>query len=294
MLNPKQNLTSFARVYQAKAALPQGAEMMFGAFAAALAKDDTVHEYDASVLSQLPQAQSITCVEEVAALARIDELKGTKFIKDLGIQEDLSHRMIESLKKLNPNVLSDMERFEKLEYTLGCELDFSTPPPSVNLLQPTVVAGMTFGAPPPSGGQPPPPATVNLIDSHMPPIRDQGDRGTCVAFTSMACLEYHLDRFGSQPGLDLSEQFQYWNMVTTTNQRNLVSSYPLLGSAGSCREVTWPYYGKEMAGNDTQGPVPAAAAGEAAAFRCNQVRQVAARDVSAIQEELRRERLVGI
>jgi Papain family cysteine protease len=152
---------------------------------------------------------------------------------------------------------------------------------------------MTFGAPPPPGGQPPP-TTVNLIDSHMPPIRDQANRGTCVAFTNMACLEYQLSRFGSQRGLDLSEQFQYWNMVNTTNQRNLVSSYPLLASAGSCREMTWPYYGNEMAGNDTQAPAPAGAAGEALAFRCNQVRQVAARDVSAIQDELLRGRPIGI
>jgi hypothetical protein len=70
-------------------------------------------------------------VEEVAALARIDASKGTKFIKDLGLPEDLPQRMIDSLKELNPDALSDMERFEKLEYTLGCDLDFSIPPPSL-------------------------------------------------------------------------------------------------------------------------------------------------------------------
>ncbi len=291
MLNPKQNLTSFTRVYQAKSGLPQ-IEQVFGGVAAEFAKEDTVHESDAAVLGQLPQTQSISTIEELAALARLDATQKTNFIKDLGLPSDMSTRIIDSLGKIRPDTLADMERFEKLEYTLGCDLDFSSPPPTINPFQPTVVGGVVFGGPPPAGQ--PPPTVVNLIDSNMPPIRDQADRGTCVAFTSTACLEYHLNHFGNQTGLDLSEQFQYWNMVTTTHQRNLVSAYPLLAGAGSCREITWPYYGKVMAGNDSQGPPPSTAAAEAMAYRCNQVRQIPARDISAIQAELRRGRIVGI
>ena len=141
----------------------------------------------------------------------------------------------------------------------------------------------------------PPPTVVNLIDGNMPPIRDQACRGTCVVFASIVCLEYHLNRFGNQVGLDLSEQFQYWNMVTTTGHRNLVSAYPLLASAGSCRKITWPYYGCVMAGNDSQDPPPSTAVAEAMAYRCTQVRQITpARDISAIQAELQRGRIVGI
>jgi hypothetical protein len=292
MLNPKQNLTSFSRVYQAKSAAPQ-IELAYGGLAAEFAKEDTVHETDAAVLSQLPQTQSISTIEELAALARLDATQGTHFIADLGLPSDLPTRVIDSLGKIRPDTLADIERFEKLEYTLGCDLDFSSPPPTVNLFQPAVVGGIVFGAPPPPTGQPPP-TVVNLIDGNMPPIRDQADRGTCVAFASIACLEYHLNCFGNQTGLDLSEQFQYWNMVTTTHQRNLVSAYPQLANRGSCREITWPYYGKVMAGNDSQDPAPASAAAEAMAYRCNQVRQIPPRDISAIQEELRRGRIVGI
>jgi hypothetical protein len=300
MLNPKQNLTSFTRVYQAKSALLQPAlgagvaELAFGGVAAEFARQNTVHETDAAALSTLPQTHSINTIEELVALARLDATKGTSFIQDLGLPSDLAARIIDQLRKVRPETLADIERFEKLEYELGCDLDFSSPPPTVDPFQPAVVAGIEFGAPPPAAG-PPPPTIVNLIDGNMPPIRDQANRGTCAAFASIVCLEYHLNRFSNQTNLDLSEQFQYWNIVTTTGHRNLVSAYPLLASAGSCREITWPYYGKVIAGNDTQGPPPSTAAAEAMAYRCNRVRRIIpARDVSAIQSQLRRGRIVGI
>jgi hypothetical protein len=299
MFNPKQRLTSFSRVYQAKYALSQmafganAAESAFGGVAAEFARQDALHETDAAVLSQLARTQSITTIEELAALARLDATQKTSFITDLGLPTDLAARIIDQLRKVRPAALADIERFEKLEYTLGYDIDFSSPPPTTNPFQPAVVGGVIFGAPPPPTGQPPP-TVVNLIDSNMPPIREQADRGACVVFASLACLEYHLNRFGNQTGLDLSEQFHYWNMVTTTQHRRLVSAYPLLASAGSCREITWPYYGKDMPGNDSQGPAPASAAAEAMAYRCNQVRRVPARDISAIQAELRRGRMVAI
>ena len=304
MLNPKQNLTSFTRVYQAKSALLQPAlgagvaELAFGGVAAEFARQNTVHETDAAALSTLPQTHSINTIEELVALARLDATQKTNFIKDLGLPSDLSTRIIDQLRKVRPETLADIERFEKLEYELGCDLDFSSPPPTVDPFQPAVVAGIEFGAPPPPpAGQPPesPPTVVNLIDGNMPPIRDQAERGTCAGFASIVCLEYRLNRFGNHTGLDLSEQFQYWNMVTRTGHRNLVSAYPLLASAGSCREITWPYYGKVIAGNDSHAPPPLSAAAEAMAYRCNQVRQIIPpRDISAIQANLQRGRVVGI
>ena len=48
------------------------------------------------------------------------------------------------------------------------------------------------------------PNSVRLTD-RMPPVRDRGQRGTCVAFGSVALREYLL---GSQD--DFSEQFLYW------------------------------------------------------------------------------------
>ena len=289
MDNPKQALTSFTRLYQAKAAPTQSRAPAFGSFAATLAEANVVRESDADALSRLPQEYSIHTIEELAALARIDAKRQTHLLKDMGLPTTMGKRMLDALKETGKEVLADMERYERLEYTLGCELDFSKPPSPTNPFQPATVGGVIFGAPPPGGQPPPPPAAVNLINAQMPAIKDQADRGTCVAFTTVACLEYHLSRFGQQAGLDLSEQFQYWNMVNSTGQRNLVSGYPLLAGSGVCREKTWPYYGKDIPGDDIQGPPPATVAAEAAAYRCTQVRQLPAQSVSTIQEELRRD-----
>lgn len=292
MLNPKQDLTSFSRIYQAKSASSRIELAYGGGLAAEFAKEDTVHESDAAALSRLPQTQSISTIEELAALARLDRTQGTKFIQDLGLPSDLANRVIDSVGQVSPETLADMERFENLEYALGCDLDFSSPPPTIDPFQPTVVGGVTFGARPPTSQ--PPPTVVNLIDSHMPPIRDQGERPTCVAFTSVACLEYHLSRFAKLARLDLSEQFQYSNMVTKSPQRNLVSAYPLLASNGCCREISWPYYPRAIAGKDAQGPCPTTAVAEAMAYRSKEVRRIAARNISAIQAELAGGRIVGI
>src|SRR5437762_3616081 len=152
MFNPKQRLTSFSRVYQAKSALSQmafgadAAENAFGGVAAEFARQDAVHETDAAVLSQLARTQSITTIEELAALARLDATQKTSFITDLGLPSDLSTRIIEQLRKVRPEALADIERFEKLEYTLGYDIDFSSPPPTVNPFEPAVVGGVEFGA----------------------------------------------------------------------------------------------------------------------------------------------------
>lgn len=294
MINPKQALTSFTRLYQAKAAPTPTRLYSFGDFAANMATANVVHETDAVALQKLPQQYSIHTIQELAALARIDERQKTTFLKDLGLPADIAQRVLTAMQQFGPNSMTQMERYEQMEYGLGFELDFSNPtPPAPSPFAPTHVGGVTFGAAPPQ--TPPPPATVNLIDSDMPPIRDQGqERGTCVGFTTVACLEYHLSRFGQQKGLDLSEQFQFWNMVNSLNLRNLVAAYPLLVSSGVCRENTWPYYSKQIPGNETQGPPPANAATEAAAYKCGQVRQLPPRVIAGLQDELQKGRLVGI
>src|SRR3712207_3056849 len=41
-----------------------------------------------------------------------------------------------------------------------------------------------------------------------------------------------------------------------THQHNLKACFHLLKSDGVCREDTWPYYGREILSNDSQGPPP--------------------------------------
>jgi hypothetical protein len=63
---------------------------------------------------------------------------------------------------------------------------------------------------------------------------------------------------------------------------------------GDSWDQTWPYYSKPIGGNDSQGPAPTQAVAEAAGYRCGVVRQLPARSVGAIRDEVQKRRLVGI
>jgi C1A family cysteine protease len=285
-VNPKQGLTSFQRVYAAKSTVYRPA-MAFGEFATSLADANAVHENDEQSLLRLRDEFSISTVEEVVALARMDTKDKTTLLSDAGISKSLANRLSKTLRATDhgKQLLLEIDRFEQLQYELGYDLDLNAPPQLTPLS-----TTMVFGAAP----APPAVPSVNLIDKLMAPIRNQGQRGTCVAFTSTAALEYYFGRFRNLVGLNLSEQFQYFNMVTSTGQRNLMSAFPLLKSSGICQETTWPYYPRPIAGNDTQGPAPAQAATEAGGFRCQEVRQLPPRSVADLQTALQRGRIVGI
>jgi hypothetical protein len=311
MIDPKQNLTRFSQIYaaanritnfpapaMATATVGGGVTFRDTATAEMFAQVHALHETDAPSLAQLQQEFSISSVEEIVALARIDARENTTLLSDAGVSDDFIQRTQSALLQARPaDEMSDWERYETFEYARGFDLDMNVPPPGADadLGAAALGVGPAGHVPlPVTAATPPPSPSVNLIDSFMPPIKDQGDRGTCVAFTAMACLEYHLGRFGGMASLDLSEQFAYWSMVTTNHQRNLIAMYPLLKTDGSCRETTWPYYPKIIIGNDTQQPPPSAAPGQAKAFVCRDVLQLPARSVDAIRQALSQQRVVGI
>lgn len=114
-------------------------------------------------------------------------------------------------------------------------------------------------------------ATLAPIDLRRAnwPVRDQGDRGTCVAFGAAAALE--LSILGTQNGTppDMSEQFLYWAIKTGTRDPDpgidgslLEFAHEALGSIGICTEGHWPYNGMVIPGNVSHGgsgsPTPAA------------------------------------
>lgn len=301
MTDPKQKLTRFSQIYSAERrrtipAAPTAYRDL--PMAGALASANVLHETDASVLANLQRLYSISTVEEVVALARIDERMHLGLLDGLNVSVELTQRLVDgyTASGLAEEELSDWERFESLEYALGCEIDLEEPPPNED----EALAGGALGTEPPfslplGAPTPPPlPASVNLISSHMPPIKDQGTRGTCVAFTGVACVEYHLSRFGTQPGLDLSEQFAYWNMVAATAKSNLLAMFPLLQKDGVCRETTWAYYPKEIPGNLSQQPPPKSAIAEAPAYVAPNVLELSPRSVDTLKQALLQERLVGI
>jgi hypothetical protein len=107
---------------------------------------------------------------------------------------------------------------------------------------------------PPAGAPPanaPPRLTANRIVLRRPQwaVRDQGQRGTCVAFGTTACVEFAQPGSNPAPG-DLSEQFLYWAIKTgTTDPRPTLDGTSLqfardaLSQHGICDEQLWPYNG---------------------------------------------------
>jgi hypothetical protein len=239
VLNPKARLTRLSAVVrlaqQPELRSQPGVPELYHALAASGAGE----ELSAGMVDKLAR-NSITTVEELLGLARVDQRFDTSFLSDL----DVSVSAIDALRsayvktEIGRDELRDWVRFEQYEYALGFEWRETEEPSG---------GQQELGAEAPSasldGG-------VNLATACMSPIRDQQDRGTCTAFASVACLEYYLCRTGASTA-QLAEQFQYWNMVQRTGSHSLVACFPLLQTDGVCRATTWPYYGKEIPGNDS-------------------------------------------
>jgi hypothetical protein len=120
-------------------------------------------------------------------------------------------------------------------------------------LQTALAAVMPAGGPPPGGG-------IDLRAGLIWPVRDQGHRGTCVAFGSTACAEFF---YRPMPPLvdgpasalpDLSEQFLYFQIKTATADPHpnadgtwLRFARDALSAAGICLETLWPYVATAVA-----------------------------------------------
>jgi len=90
-----------------------------------------------------------------------------------------------------------------------------------------------------------PPKCVSLINQFMPPIRNQGERGTCVVFATCALLEYELARSGIRMGMDFSEQYHYW-LCKEHDQINEEGTFPfisfsLCNAKGLIPKEIWSY-----------------------------------------------------
>lgn len=102
-------------------------------------------------------------------------------------------------------------------------------------------------------------APIDLRQGINWPIKNQGYRGTCVAFGSTACVELTQAGAGAAPQ-DLSEQFLYWAVKTKTadpkpNQDGtyLAFARDALAQAGICNEADWPYVTTFVPSNVSQG-----------------------------------------
>ncbi|HSN75793.1 MAG TPA: C1 family peptidase [Anaerolineae bacterium] len=132
------------------------------------------------------------------------------------------------------------------------------------------------------------PTLVNLIDL-MPPVRDQKDRGTCVAHACAAVREALLGPDASIVS-DLSEQYLYWACKEKDNWAGegtwIKVAMEVLQAQGVCPEPVWPYNPKKVAGNEGQGPAPAGALEAAAGYKITRGELLQARWVDSMKQAL--------
>lgn len=209
----------------------------------------------------------ITTVEElVAAAVRENGPAGLAELLDLPVEEvirlvDLAQTHLPSGVSFSPD---EVQRFG-----LG------------SLDEPTAEE------PPPSFSFAPLPSKVDLIEK-MAPIRNQKQRGTCVAFACTAVREYLLPE--NVQINDLSEQYLYWNckehdLFDGPGTYIHVAMNRLLQD-GQCSEEDWPYNGSKIPGNEGQGPPPEGAAVKAAAHRISETQKLPARSVNHLRQSL--------
>lgn len=141
----------------------------------------------------------------------------------------------------------------------------------------------------PPDAAPPGPTSVSLI-GEMPPIRDQGRRGTCVAFATAAVIDHYFRRV-RQNDLDFSEQFLYWDCKQNDGHPNDSGTWVALAMSlderdGICSDVTWPYNPNPISGNEGQGPPPATAQGEASDYRVTPIHNLPPTSVQDLRNEL--------
>jgi hypothetical protein len=100
------------------------------------------------------------------------------------------------------------------------------------------------------------------------PIRDQGQRGTCVAFGSVSFLEFEfINHKASRRNLDLSEQYYFWackqrDGMPWSDGTTMSAARDVIKYDGACLEGTWPYNPFPTA-DPAQGPPPQGAKEEA-------------------------------
>jgi C1A family cysteine protease len=101
---------------------------------------------------------------------------------------------------------------------------------------------------------------VNLA-AWFGPVRDQGPRGTCLAFAVTAAHEW-ARQCRRAVSTDLSEEYLYWASKGVDGNRNsgtsAISMSTALMATGQCEANSWPYRGDTDEKSSAYGP-PAAA-----------------------------------
>jgi len=131
---------------------------------------------------------------------------------------------------------------------------------------------------------------TEVIHACLLPARDQGKRGTCVAYAATAVLEcLHLTQRGTR--LEFSPQFLYWNAKQADGHPNTDGTWlriavPTTMQFGDCTETSWAYNPRKIPGNIAQGPPPPTAVAEADLYRTASCVELDNRSVDSIRQEI--------
>ncbi len=216
----------------------------------------------------------ITTVQEVAALLGDREM--AEQVKDsLGMTEGDFLRLRAEIRRLMP--ITRLRGRGRKEMT-GRFATGALPPPHPEFIAATMLSPYVTIAHPVEL-----PASVDHR-SEMPPVRDQGGRGTCVAFASTAVREHLEIQAGAEPEkIDLSEQYLYWwckeHDGIPADQTPYGGTYLSVGfdglkESGIPEDKVWPYNPQPAqvdesgrTGPDPQGPPPPEAPRKAQEYR---------------------------
>lgn len=121
------------------------------------------------------------------------------------------------------------------------------------------------------------------------PVRDQGDRSTCVAYAVCALVECLERRAGSD--VDLSEQFLYWaakehDRSPGRGGTRIDIAMPRMVADGTCVERIWPYNSDRVDGSEAQGPPPSQAHEDAANHRLSSADDILSQGVDGLRRAL--------
>lgn len=212
------------------------------------------------------QEYGFTTAEEVFYLA---QAIGPELADLIGIAPvDLQAQLAANINRLPQ---SQVDALQAADFELGVPISLVPPIPLPLTMMPVAVTST---------------AAVNHIPN-MPPVRQQGSRGTCVAHAALAVLEHALEMQGAPE--DLSEQFLYWDCkqhdgIPNTSGTWLRVAFPLIERDGTCPEADWPYVTSGCS-SEGCGPPPVGAFPAALPYR-RKVQAIPPTSISDIKAKL--------
>jgi len=222
-------------------------------------------------------AHDITHVDQLAAVAQVPAAREA-MREELNISsEELGSVVDAARSRATASVATDQPEVRSLG---------AMRPPSSELMR---ARSIPFALT--RSGVPKLPVKVNLA-SKMPAIRDQGSRGTCVAFCLTAIHEY-----ASRPQKpNYSERYLYYRTKLTDGSPNACGTYQsaasrVLSTSGQCTETIWPY--NATAACNAHGTPPAGAPIDAASHTIKLV-GLNPHDIIGIKAAIASGRPVGI